>query len=233
MNLCGILDHFGYKVPDFSFSHESIWYDLGRFENWLIDCRGLNLGDVVPFRSRRLPGPDLLVSDGSQTSVSEGEEPFISASSMASKAASLPKNPNGSEWEPSSLKATAGSDLAISSIEKLDGIESFLIPLSEEAMEKADVLVKAWKEASNFTVDPRSIQGWLEKSTSDPPSLTTKICHPLATPPNTVLQEETVSQVLVEKLPAGKIKEEDLSPGSEQPTPTSAIFAETQPKRYS
>ena len=86
---------------------------LGRFENWLIDRRGLNLGDVVPFRSQRLPGPNSPVSDGSQTSMSEGEEPFISASSMASKAASLPKNVNGSKWEPSSSKATAGEDQAI------------------------------------------------------------------------------------------------------------------------
>ena len=129
MNLCGILDHFGYKATDFSFIHESIWYDVGRFENWLIDHRGLNLGDVVPFRSRRLPGPNSPVSDGSQTSVSEGEEPFISASSTASKAASLPENLNGSAREPSSSKATAGDDQAISSIEKLDGIESFLTPL--------------------------------------------------------------------------------------------------------
>ena len=97
-------------------------------------------------------------------------------------------------------------------------------------MEKADVLLKAQEEASNFTADLHSIQSWLEKSTSDPPSLTTKICHPLATPPHTVLHEETVSQVLGEKLPAGKIKEEPLSPGSEQPTPTSVNFAETQPK---
>ena len=143
INLCGILDHFGYKVPDFSFIHESIWYDLGRFENWLIDHRGLNLGDVVTFRSHRLPGPTFPVFDGSQTSTSEEEEPFISASSTASKAASLPKNLNGSEWEPSSSKETAGSDLAISSIERLDGIESFLSPLTEEIIEKADALLKA------------------------------------------------------------------------------------------
>ena len=150
---------------------------------------------------------------------------------MASKAASLPENLNGSEWEPSSSKATAGDDLAISSIEKLDGIESFLTPLSEEAMEKADVLLKAWEEASNFTVDPHSIQGWLEKSTSDPPPLTTEICHTLATPLHTALHEETVSQVPRENLPAEKIKEEPLSPGSEQPTPTSVDFAETPLKR--
>ena len=103
--------------------------------------------------------------------MSEGEEPFISASSTASKATSLPENLNGSEWEPSSSKATAGDDQAISSIEKLDGIESFLTPLSEETMEKADILLKAREEASNFTADPRSIQSWLEKSTLDSLSL--------------------------------------------------------------
>ena len=129
-------------MPDFSFIHESIWYDLGCFENWLIDRRGLNLGDVVPFRSRRLPGPTFPVSDKSQTSASGEEEPFISASSMASEAASLPENLNGSEWEPSSSKATAGSDLAISSIERLDGIESFMAPLTEEVIEKAHALLK-------------------------------------------------------------------------------------------
>ena len=83
------------------------------------------------------------MSDGSQTSASEEEEPFISASSMASKAASLPENFNGSEWEPSSSKATTGSDLAISTIERLDGIESFMTPLTEEVIEKADALLKA------------------------------------------------------------------------------------------
>ena len=108
-----------------------------------MDHRGLNLGDVVPFRSRRLPGPTFKVSDESQTSTSEEEEPFFSASSPASKAVSLPKNLNSSEWEPSSSKATAGSDLAISSIEKLDGIESFMAPLTKEVMEKADALLKA------------------------------------------------------------------------------------------
>ena len=227
VNLCGILDHFGYKVPDFSFIHESIWYDLGRFENWLIDRRGLNLGDVVPFRSRRLPGPNSPVSDGSQTSVSEGEEPFISASSTTSKAASLPENLNGSRWEPSSSKATAGDDQAISSIEKLDGIGSFLAPLSEESMEKADILLRAREEASRFTADPCSIQSWLEKSTLDSSSLSIEICHPLATPPHTVLHEETDSLVLKEKPLAREIKEEPMSPDGVQPTPASISSAET------
>ena len=226
--------YFGsFRIQCTRFLHESIWYDLRRFENWLIDRRGLDLGDVVPFRSCRLPGPNLPVSDGSQTSPSEEEEPFISASSKASKAASLPENLNGSEWEPSSSKATAGSDLAVSSIERLDSIESFLSPLTEEVIEKADALLRAREEASNFTSEPCSIQSWLEKTASDPPSSATEIYHPLATPPHAVLSEETISQVkvIVEELPAGKIKEEPLSPGGRQPTPMSADFAEPQPKK--
>ena len=233
MNLCGILDHFGYKTPDFSFIHESIWYDLGRFENWLIDRRGLNLGHVVPFRPRRLPGPNSPVSDGSQTSVSDGEEPFISASSMASKAASLPENLNGSEWEPSSSKATAGDDQAISSIEKLDGIGSFLTPLSEESMKKADILLRAQEEASRFTADPRLVQSWLEKSILDSSSLSIEIGHPLATPPHMVPHEETDSLESRENTLTGKIKEEPMSPEEKQPTLASINSAETPSKEIS
>ena len=158
------------------------------------------------------------MSDGSQTSASEEEELFISASSTASKAASLPENLNGSKWEPSSSKATAGSDLAVSSIERLDGIESFLIPLTEQVIEKADAFLKARKEASNFTPDPCSIQSWLEKTASDPPFSTTKVHHPLATSPHGILSGEMISpvKVLVEELLAVKIKEEPLSPKSGQ-----------------
>ena len=229
MNLCGILDHFGYKAPDFSFIHESIWYDLGRFENWLIDRRGLNLGDVVPFRSRRLPGPDSPVSEGSQTSISEGEEPFISASSTVSKAASLPENLNGSEWEPSSSKATAGDDQTISSIEKLDGIDSFLTPLSEEVIKKADLLLKAHEEASTFTADPHLVQNWLETSTFESSSLSIQICHPLATPPHKVWDEETDSLLFKEDPPAREIKEEPMSPKEAQLAPASVNSGETPP----
>ena len=148
--MCGILDHFGYRAPDFSFIHELIWYDLGRFENWLIDRRGLNLGDVVPFRSCRLPGPTFLVSDESQTSASDEDEPFISASSTASKAATLPENLTSSGWEPSSSRATVGSGLAVSSIEKLDGIKSFMAPLMKEVIEKADALRKSTRGCLHF-----------------------------------------------------------------------------------
>ena len=131
----------------------------GRFENWLIDCRGLNLGDVVPFRSCRLPGPTYPESE--DTSPGEGEEPFVSASSTASKAVSLPEHLNVSEWDPSSSKATAGSDLAISSIEKLAGVESFVAPLTEEMIEKADALLKAHEDNSSASA---SIHGWLGKN---------------------------------------------------------------------
>ena len=229
MNLCGILDHFGYKAPDFSFIHESIWYDLGRFENWLIDRRGLSLGDVVPFRSRRLPGPNSPVSDGSQTSMSEGEEPFISASSTASKAASLPENLNGSGWEPSSSKATAGDVQTISSIEKLDGVKSFLAPLSKESMEKADILLRSREEASYLIRDQHSIQSWLEKSNPNSSSLSIEIDHPLAMPPHTVPQEETNPLLLKENLTARKTKEEPMSPGGAQSTAASKSSAKAPP----
>ena len=117
LNLCGILDLLGYKAQDFTFIHESIWFDLGRFKNWLIDCRGLNLGDVVPFRLCRLPGPTFLVSNDGQTSTSDEEETFISASSTASKATSLPEHLNDNGWELSSSRAMARSDIDVSSIE--------------------------------------------------------------------------------------------------------------------
>ena len=189
---------------------------MGHFENWLIDRRGLNSGDVVPLRSCRLPGPTFPVSDGSQTSMSEEEEPFISASSTASKAASLPENLNGSKWEPSSTKATAGSDLAISSIEKLDGIESFMAPLTEEIIEKADALLIAWEDASTFSTVSDSIHGWLEKAASDPPSSITKAYHPLASSPNAVSSEETISPVKskTEEPLIVKIKEGPMFPES-------------------
>ena len=210
MNLCGILDHFGYKALDFSFIHESIWYDLGCFENWLIDCRGLNLGDIVPFRSLRLPGPTFPESDESQTSMSEEEEPFISASSTASKAASLPKNLNGSKWEPSSSKATAGSDLALSTVEKLAGIESFVAPLTEEAIEKADALLRTWEDVSPLTTTSIPIHSWLEKTTLIPPLSITEVPHsPSLSPDTDVPKERLLSpEVAIKELPMVKVKEE-------------------------
>ena len=100
-------------------------------------------------------------------------------------------------------------------------------------MEKVDILLKAREEASIFTTDLRSIQNWLEKSTLDSSSLSIEICHPLATPPHTVLHEETDSLVFKENTLAGKIKEEPMSPGGIQPTPASVSSAETPPKEIS
>ena len=212
MNLCGILDHFGYKAPDFSYIHESIWYDLGRFENWLIDRRGLNLGDVVPFRSRRLPGPTYPESE--DTSPSEGEEPFVSASSTASKAVSLPEHLNGSEWDSSSSRAIASSDLAISSIEKLAGVESFVAPLTEEMIEKADTLLKVHEDNSSV-----SIHGWLGKTTSASPSIT-EIQHPLSSSPT----EPVSKEITIDELSLQKVKEEPSFPVSAQPAQLSSSF---------
>ena len=163
--------------------------------------------------------------------MSEGEEPFISASSTASKAASLPENLNG--WEPSSSKTTAGDAKTISSIEKLDGVESFLTPLSKESMEKADILLRSREEASYFTGDQHSIQSWLEKSNPDSSSLSIEVDHPLATPPHMVPQEETDPLLLKESLTARKTKEEPMSPGGAQPTAASKSSARAPPEEIS
>ena len=80
--------------------------------------RGLSLEDGIPLISRRPPGPAFPMSDESEESITDEEEPFISASSTASKAASLPINIAESGLEPSSSKATIGSELDFSSIEK-------------------------------------------------------------------------------------------------------------------
>ena len=196
MNLCGILDHFGYKAPDFSYIHESIWYDLGRFEDWLIDRRGLNLGDVVPFRSRRLPGPPC--PDSEDTSPSEGEEPFVSASSTASKAVSLPEHLNGSEWDSSSPKAIANNDLALSSIEKPAEAEPFMAPLTEEMIKKVNILPEPNEDNSSV-----SIHGWLGKTTSASPSIT-EIQHPLSSSPT----EPDSQGITIDELSMQKMKEE-------------------------
>ena len=49
------------------------------------------------------------------------------------------------------VQSNCGSDLAVSSIEKLDGKEFFMAPLTEEVIKKADTLLKAWEDASIFT----------------------------------------------------------------------------------
>ena len=218
MNLCGILDHFGYKAPDFSYIHESIWYDLGRFENWLIDRRGLNLGDVVPFRSRRLPGPTYPESE--DTSPSEGEEPFVSASSTASKAASLPEHLNVSECDLSSSKVTTGSDLAASPqaaspTEKLSGVESFVAPLTEEMLEKADTLLAREVNSSSSA----SIQGWLGRTTAASPSIT-EVQHPLSSSPTESMSKEIIS----DELSLRKVKEEPSFSKSDHSAQLSSSF---------
>ena len=188
-----------------------------------------------PLQVMQATGPTFPVSDESQTSVSEEEEPFISASSTASKAVSLPKNLNFSEWEPSSSKATAGSDLAISSIEKLDGIESFMAPLTEEVIEKADALLRAQEDASPLTTASDSIYGWLEKTIPDPSPSITDVYHPLAsspkadTPGATLLPQKAVPAELF----VGKIKEEPLFPESGPSTPLFTSFTDSQPKAES
>ena len=73
-----------------------------------------------------------------------------------------------------------GSDLAVSSIEKLDGIESFLAPLTKEAIEKADALLKAWEEAVTFATKPALINEWLANATTRLSTSVTEVPHPLA-----------------------------------------------------
>ena len=164
--------------------------------------------------------------------MSKEEELFISAFSTASKAASLHKNLNGSEWEPYSSKATAGSDLAISSIEKLDGIESFMTPLSEEVIEKPDALLKVCKGASLLTAASDSIKGWLEKTIPDPPSSIDEVDHPLASSPMADTSGVTfLPQGTVTKEPLiTKIKEEPMFPESGRSTPLSVNSTDPQPE---
>ena len=123
------------------------------------------------------------MSDDGQTSMSDEEEPFISASSTASKATSLPEHLKDSGWELSSSRAMARSDIDVSSIKKLDGIESFLAPLTKEAIEKADALVKARKEATISTTRPVSISGWVESTSTKLSASITEAPHPLASSP--------------------------------------------------
>ena len=127
------LDHFGYRAPDFSFIHELIWYDLGRFENWLIDRRGLNLGDVVPLGRadyQALPSLCLMKARPAQLKKKSQQSCFTAQKSQW-------------QWMGSFfVQSNCRQYLAISSIEKLDGIESFMAPVTEEVIEKADALLK-------------------------------------------------------------------------------------------
>ena len=80
-------------------------------------------------------------------------------------------------------KRTVGSDLAVSSIEKLDGIESFLAPLTKEAIEKADALLKEQEEAVTFATKPALINEWLANATTRLSTSITEVPHPLASSP--------------------------------------------------
>ena len=133
------------------------------------------------------------------------------------------------------MKATASSNLAVSSIERLDGIESFMAPLTEEVIKKANALLNAQEDAFSFTTISGSVQSWLEKTASDLPSSITEVYHPLASSPNAVSSGETLSPVkaLTEEKLVGKIKEEPLSPMSGQSTPISVDFATPQLKTVS
>ena len=157
---------------------------MTRFENWLIDCRDLSLEDGFPLVSHRPPGPAFPMSDDSEESVTDEEEPFISASSTASKAASLPENIAESGLEPSSSKATIGSGLDVYSIEKLDGIESFMAPLMTKAIVKADALLKLRENDTVSTATSSLIMGWLHRTDTGPPPSITEVPHPLAPSPS-------------------------------------------------
>ena len=198
------------------FIHESIWYDLGHFENWLIDHRDLNLGDVVPFRSCRLPGPTLPKSNESQATSTEEEEPFISVSLTISKAASLPENIAESGLVPSSAGATMGGELAVSMIEKLDAIEFFMASLTKEAIDKADALLKIRGDRFISTVTSDPVMNWLCSSSVEPPPSIMDIPHPLA-PLSTSVVEDLLPNLECSIATGLIIKEEPSTP--EFPTP--------------
>ena len=102
-------------------------------------------------------------------------------------------------------------------------------------MEKADALLKAQEEASPFTTASDSINGWMEKTTSDPPNSKTEVYHPLALSPNADVLEVTLSpqEAVTEELPVGTIKEEPMFPESGHSTPLSTSFTDPQLKAES
>ena len=112
----------------------------------------------------------------------------------------------------------------------MDGIESFMVPLTEEVIEKADALLKVWEDASTLTTVSYSIHGWLEKAACDPPSSITKVYHPLASSPTAVSSGETIFPVkaITEEPLVEKIKEEPMFPESGLSTPISADFTDPQ-----
>ena len=205
------MDHFGYRAPDFSFIHESIWYDLSCFENWLIDRRGLSLEDGIPLVSHRPPDPAFPMSDNSEESVTDEEEPFISASSTASKAASLPENIAESGLEPSSSKATIGNGLDVSSIEKLDGIESFMAPLTTEAIAKADTLLKLCGNDTVSTTTSSVIMDWLHRTDTGPSPFITEVPYPLALSPSSGITKLDEIPTPKESLVSTAIVKEEFS----------------------
>ena len=80
-----------------------------------------------------------------------------------------------------------------------------------------------------------SINGWMEKTTSDPPHSITEVYHPLALSSNGGALEATPSpqKVVTEVLPVGKIKEEPMFPESGHSTPLSTSFTDSQLKAES
>ena len=99
-----------------------------------------------------------------------------------------------------------------------------MAPLTEEAMEKAKVLLKARKDVCIFTNASDSINGWLEKST---PSSISEVYHPLASSPTAktpVVSPSPQKAAITEELPAGKIKTESVLPECGHSTPSLASF---------
>ena len=86
-----------------------------------------------------------------------------------------------------------------------------------------------------FTTASDSINGWMEKTTSDPPPSITEVYHPLALSPNADTPEVTLSpqKAVTEELLVGKIKEEPMLPESDHFTPLSASFTDPQLKAES
>ena len=77
-----------------------------------------------------------------------------------------------------------------------------------------------------------SINGWLEKTISDPPTSNSEIYHPLASSPKADTPGVTLlpQKVVTEELLVGKIKEEPMFPESGHSTPLSASFTDPQLK---
>ena len=103
----------------------------------------------------------------------------------------MPKNIAESGLDPSSTQATIGSELAVSSMEKLDEIESFMAPLLSEAIVRADALLKLRENESISTVTLMSILGWLHNTNTGSPPSTSEVPHPLALSPSPDINESS------------------------------------------